>query len=148
MSQDREPLREDEYTELVHRHFDPLAVRLGLVGPVTKEFNLEFHFSYFAPRLGLDVLVDRTVRFFPYMTVFTHGDRRVPPDYVVNGRKLKESLGEAARLLRGDRVIYATLRSSFQHREPAEVMARLSARAAEELWPLIEKNPEMLFDLD
>ncbi len=140
-------LSEDEYTELVHRHFDPLAKRLGLHGPVAREFNMEFTMSYFAPRLGLEIQVDRRHWFFPYMTVFTHRDRRQTTDEVVNGRNVR-SLGEAARLLRGDCEIHAALKSSFQHRDPADGIARLAARAAEELWPLIEKNPDKLFDLD
>jgi hypothetical protein len=143
---DAESHATNEDIELIRRHFDPLAERLGLRGPRIMDFNLEFVVAYLGSTLGLEIQVARA-DFFPYLCVFRHVGEVIPLDYQDGeGRTVKLSLLQAARRTRGDLQVHERLRALAGRREKAAEMLELAVRAAEELWPALRLQEATLFD--
>jgi len=137
----------DEVIERVRRHFDDVALGLGLRGPLLKRANTYFDLAYFHGEIGLEVLVE-LADFFIYALVFrSSSDGVVPAEYTDDGgRRQKmhvqhvlDHLGiphdeEDARLKR--------LGGSYRN---CDEMARCVADLVERAWPHLAARSEQLF---
>jgi hypothetical protein len=127
--------------------FDPLAIRLGLNGPIELSLTpTNFHLGYTSHTIGLEIEVEM-IDFFVYALLFRPNGNEIPLGYDdENGKRQKLYIQQALKELSIDvnRETHSIQKLGGDYRNCPQMAERL-ARLVGQYWPELSQNPALWF---